>query len=193
MSHHFAVMAGRAQELVNELHPYCEQIYIAGSIRRRAAEPSDIELVAVPRFTSEQAPDLFGQQTVRVDCLQRYVRDRLAGTWKGRPDKNGKTAVGGSKFYRLEDEAGYALDLFSVIAPAQLGVILAIRTGPAEFSKRLVTHRRKGGLLPEWLTVRAGALWADHGDGGPVLVPTPTEESFFAAIEMVLPRPEGRR
>ena len=47
------------------------------------------------------------------------------------------------------------IDLFVTTADC-LPVILAIRTGPADFSRRLVTQRSKGGYLPSSWRVKGG-------------------------------------
>lgn len=58
----------------------------------------------------------------------------------------------------------------------QWGLLAIIRTGPAEFSKRLVTPTRHGGLLPGWLKVKDGAIWRARLDSRDLeLVPTPSE------------------
>jgi DNA polymerase/3'-5' exonuclease PolX len=71
---------------------------------------------------------------------------------------------------------GMPVDLF-VTTPPQWGLIATIRTGPSAFSQRLVTPRRRGGLLPSHLRVKDGWLWQDGQQ-----VPTPEEADFFAAL-----------
>ena len=72
---------------------------------------------------------------------------------------------------------------------------MTIRTGPADFSHRLVTSTRFGGLMPAWLKVHDGHLWeVQAGDSSWWLpVETPTEESFFEALGVAWIPPEERR
>lgn len=44
-----------AEEVRQVLAPYCEQIEIAGSIRREKAEVGDIEIICIPKFVEEEA------------------------------------------------------------------------------------------------------------------------------------------
>lgn len=87
------------------------------------------------------------------------------------------------------------------------GVILAIRTGSAEFSTRFMTARRIGGVLPDDMIVRQGQLFrttdglmvpveseARHAFPASrlVLVETPEEMDFFEAIGLPWVEPEER-
>jgi DNA polymerase/3'-5' exonuclease PolX len=180
VAHHFAT------EVVDLLRPACERIEIAGSLRRGKADVKDIELLAVPVLESRTV-DLFGTQeyTAPLDALC----DRLVsvGILEYRLDKLGRRAWG-ARFKRALYQ-GVALDLFVCRPPAQWGVLLAIRTGPAEFSHRLVTQQRFGGLLPNYWSVKDGAL--HDADGA--LVETHEERDLFAAIGVEYVEPGARR
>src|SRR3990167_9592187 len=82
-----------------------------------------------------------------VTMAQRNLLDELLAEWKAdgrlrdRPDKNGRGAWG-PRFKRALYQVtmsklnrNVGLDIFSVLPPAQWGVIFAIRTGPAEDRK----------------------------------------------------------
>lgn len=58
-----------ADRLLALLAPACERIAIAGSIRRGVPLVGDIEIVAMPRVTTEPAGDLWGEATTSVDHL----------------------------------------------------------------------------------------------------------------------------
>ena len=105
-----------------------------------------------------------------------------------RPDKNGRPAFG-AKYKRLVfAHAGEAfpLDLF-VTQPAEWGVVFTIRTGSADFTHRLVTPRRHGGLMPDGMREHGNAIW----DGERQLV-TPEERDVFAALGLAWVPPERR-
>jgi len=182
----FAQAEELALEVVELVGYSCERIAIAGSIRRRKADVGDVELVCVPRFEVMQA-DLFAPgEGLSRDLLSARCVELLADwTLAHRLDVNGHAAFG-PKFKRLL-YGGFPLDLFS--PPAECwGVVYCIRTGPAEFSHRLVTPRRQGGLCPDFLRFRDGRVW--HEDG--TLYDTPEEADVFARLGVPFVPPEER-
>lgn len=194
-----------AERLVALLAPACERIEIAGSIRRRQPDIGDIEIVAVPKF-AEPVQDIFGMPAGEMaNVLDVFCTGfRRAMILMDRPDKNGRPAWG-PKFKRMV-YGGIGIDLFSVIAPAQWGVIFAIRTGPADYSHQFVTAQGvtfrdsagclRAGLMPTGLHVHGGALYedgvTDRLDTQRV-IPTPEEPDFFAAIGEPYREPWERR
>lgn len=160
-----------AKLLVADLEPACEQIQIAGSIRRKCVEVGDVEIVCVPRVEAETEEHLWDEATRYVrpldDLMNRMARLGLIVPIKG-----------GSKYrqFTLKNASELKVDLFITTA-AQFGLILAIRTGPAEFSKRMVTPRKHGGLLPSNLKVKDGWIWA-----GDKRIDVPSEEILFADV-----------
>jgi DNA polymerase/3'-5' exonuclease PolX len=193
-----------AVELCRELEPFCERIRIAGSIRRRKPLVKDIELVVVPKLEST-ATDLFGETTATRDLLHERLTAMLeSGEIEHRLDKNGRPAFGRAmKRIRYQ---GFAVDVFTA-TPETWGVTFVIRTGSAEFSTRIVTAQRIGGLLPDDMLVRGWQVWRTL-DGSPVpvahearadypitrLAPIPTREEahVFEAIGLEWVRPEDR-
>lgn len=188
-----------AESLVEKLAPDCERIEVAGSIRRGKADPKDIEIVAIPKFERwSTVTTLFGDsEEASRNLLDEVLEEWLQGdVLHHRLDKNGRQAWGDRfkrlvysppPFYSSENRAAYPLDLFSVLPPAQWGVIFAIRTGPAEFSHSLVTSRVLGGAMPSDMRVKDGALYY----GGQIMN-TPEEADFFKAIGLPCWPPEER-
>jgi DNA polymerase/3'-5' exonuclease PolX len=172
-----------ADRLVGRLERSCEKIQIAGSLRRRRPVVHDIEIVAQPLLY--EIPNLLGQgyalRSKLNDALDELIEERVLRFFPGA--KNGERM---KQF--LVEPSGIKVDLFIVLPPAQWGAILAIRTGPSHYSHWLVTPRIKGGGLPSYYRMEHGALWQ-----GNRLIETPTEESFFAAMEIdPMPAPESR-
>jgi hypothetical protein len=75
------------------------------------------------------------------------------------------------------------------LPPAEFGLLMAIRTGPADWSHRLVTPRRQGGWLPDHLRVHDGHI--EHIRDGEV-VPTPEEPEVFRVVNQPYVLPERR-
>jgi DNA polymerase/3'-5' exonuclease PolX len=152
-----------AKRLVDRLLPYCERIEIAGSIRREKAEVGDIEIVAIPsEFADAMLPELLPGA--------KFIKD-------------------GTRYKQIALPEGIDLDLFLVRPPAQWGVIFLLRTGPAEFSHKVVTKKRMGGLLPSDCQVANGRVWRNGK-----LIPMPEEEDFLKLLGLpgLAPKERGR-
>lgn len=163
-----------AARVTDELERFCQRISIAGSIRRQKPEPKDIEIVCVPE--RDPNPNIFSSEYPLLTYLQNptgFLREcqRLKGQDR----------------YQQWQLPEIKLDLFIVLPPAQWGVILAIRTGPAEFSKRLVTKRIHGGLLPSNARVKDGCVWIA---GQPLDMPN--EGDFLRFCRLPYTHPQDR-
>ncbi|MBX3444238.1 MAG: hypothetical protein KF774_17685 [Planctomyces sp.] len=161
--------------------PAVQTFLVCGSIRRQAPTVNDGELVVIPKF-GPPANRLFdnGEQ---VSLIEARV-ERLVAEGYCRFDT--KTPRNGSRYKRLVKD-GLAIDLFIVLPPAEFGVITALRTGPAHFSRQLVTPREAGGFLPLDCRIHDGQLLR-RGQ----LVPTPSERELFEALGMPWIDPENR-
>lgn len=162
-------------ELIELLRPSCVRICLAGSIRREKAEVGDIEIVAVPHYTDVATGKLFATDETRTSMLETMIQSLRKNNTLGDPPRK----CDGPKHKKVIYE-GAKIDLFIVTPPADWGNILAIRTGPAEFSHMLVTQRRLGGAMPEDRYQADGALWDLHGNK----IPCENEGDFFAAIDV---------
>jgi DNA polymerase/3'-5' exonuclease PolX len=153
-----------AEKLKADLAPYCERIEIAGSVRRKKPENiKDIEIVCIPK----SEPNLFGESLpiVLYDGLLSLVFN-----WDAEIVKNGPK-------YKQFALPMTKLDLF-ITTPECWGVIFAIRTGPADYSKWLVTSQSYGGALPFGYCVKDGRVSYD----GVLLQATPEEDDFFRLL-----------
>jgi len=160
-----------AKSVIERLAPFCQRIEIAGSLRRLKPEVGDIELVAIPKFET----DMFGT------ISENHMLDSV--DWS----KYGKPVKGGHKYKQIELEEGLTLDLFIITPPAQWGIQFMIRTGSADFSHRLVTSRKYGGLMPSNYRVEGGAIWSNNH-----VVETPEEQDVFNLIGVPFIAPELR-
>ncbi len=168
-----------ADKWLDYLAPACTRIEIAGSVRREKPEVKDIELVAVPLIHQEE--DLFGGPGEKVNILETLI----GGLKRGKGFRS--IVKDGPRYKQIVLNEGINLDLFIVLPPAEWGVLFLIRTGPADFSKKLVTSRRAGGLLPSNLKVKDGAVWR-----GIDKLPTPEERDVFRLLDMAYTEPRER-
>jgi DNA-binding XRE family transcriptional regulator len=169
----------------------------AGNAERRltvhqravAAFCAGCELVAVP-VTEQVQTGLFGDLYDVADHLEQCVARGIADGWLASRDveihrKDGRVETGrrmGERYKALVYD-GIPVDLFIVRPPADFGVVLAIRTGPAEFSHRLVTDCQQF-----FMRVQDGRLIR-----GGRHVPCDDEPAFFAAIGQPWLEPRDRR
>ncbi len=176
-----------AQALSALLQPVCTRLEVAGSVRRQRPDIGDLELVCIPQTTSQL--DLFGDPTGEVlSLLEARVADLLqGGTLQPRLTTDGQRRIGLGPKHKALVYAGLGVDLF-ITSPECWGMIYLIRTGPSDFSHRLVTPRSQGGWLPDHLRVRDGRLVGT--DGQPL--DTPEETDVFAAIGQAWVPPEER-
>jgi hypothetical protein len=177
----------------------------------------NIEIVAVPRWRG-QVTLMWGVKPVE-NMLDLRCNELLAtGQLEKRPDNQGRYCWGsGVKrvvFFRGKDYA--PVDLFQVVGEAQWGVIYAIRTGPGDFNHRLVTSQALGGACPLDRKVAGGRVWdlttytqidrvnvikmpatkflrlVGRSIPAALVIPTPEEEDFFAALGVPCWPPEQR-
>lgn len=165
-----------ADELVNKLSRVCQRIEIAGSLRRKKATVGDIEIVIIP----PAAINLFGDPEDDEEDYALYLIDCVLTEAGCKFVKNGK------RYKQVVYDGRYTVDLF-ITTPEKWGCIFTIRTGSADFTKRLVTKKRYGGLCPDNLQFRDGRIVEDD-----ILLDTPEEIDVFKALGMDYVEPEMR-
>jgi DNA polymerase (family 10) len=168
-----------AEGAVHYLRPYCERIEIGGSIRRKKKTVGDIEIVAIPKV--KKALDLFGQPTGEEELMiSQGIDDANTREWFWL-----KTISMGHRYWKLANarNQNFPIDLFLVRPPAQWGPIFALRTGSADFSKRLMTALRARGYRSE-----DGRI-LDKKDN---LIDCPEEQDVFEVAGMRWIVPESR-
>lgn len=159
-----------ASIVVDEIRQYCSRIEIAGSLRRRKPDVGDIEIVCIKKLDA----NLWGEfQPIPTSA----IISKLAGRYP--------ILIGGEKYVQI-DTGVCKCDIF-ITTEEQWGVMFAIRTGPALFSRMLVTRKSFGGHLPNSMVVKDGRLWEEGK-----LIPTSEEKDFFQAIGMCYVTPEAR-
>ena len=168
-----------AEELKTEFEPYCERIEIGGSIRRKKPEPNDIELVCIPKHIKIGSPQLtLTNETVVVE--RNHLFDYIAVNYEGYVLKMGE------KYTQIEVHRDHPagvrqyikVDIFTATFRTW-GYIFMLRTGPAEFSKFVVTELKKNGF-----TMDAGEVF-HHGT--PFTVPSEDDLFFLLGIDWIKP------
>jgi DNA polymerase/3'-5' exonuclease PolX len=185
-----------AEDLVNLLRRSCARIEVAGSIRRQVADVGDIDLVCIPRLVFEAETsdsfDMFGSPVAAAPAVGRsLLHERCnelleAGQIGHRLDVNGRKSWGPSLKHALYGDL--ALDIRSVTYDTW-AYWLTVATGPAEFSKRLVTDRRQGGLCPHHLHFKDGRLRRRDTEEP---LDTPDEATLFEAMGWAWLPPKAR-
>ena len=164
-----------ARNLVAGLEPFCEQIEIAGSIRRMKPLIGDIEIVAVPEVEEQQ--DLFGDSGRTTSLLWKHL-DKLLKAGK---IFHGSPKRWGTKYraFQAKTKRGqlYKVDLFTCFKE-NWGNTLLIRTGSKEFSRWMVSQKKLGGALPDDVFHQGNRLFR-IGDTENEPLPMFTEKDWF--------------
>lgn len=194
-----------AEQIVPWLAPYCERIEIVGSVRRRRPVCNDVDLVCIPRLTTEtRQVDMFTTERVVTSQLRQFLVDYVNGgngSWLARAETTHLVPVpkdpkADAQNLLLNLRSGVQLDIFC--ATAQTWATLQLcRTGSKEhniwLAKRAIDHGGhwnpyKGLFLPSPLTGRGPGEGSGQGD----LVHATTEEELYAALKLPYIAPENR-
>lgn len=161
-----------ARVVMQWLGDACERIEVAGSVRREKPEVKDIELVYIPKMVTVQAT-LFGdevQVSAMEERLQALVRSEKL-MWDELTPRHGE------KYQRLiHVNSGMVIELFRAEA-RNWGAIMAIRTGPEDYVKMLVSHSWQNGVMPVEMSQKDGYLWRRG-----MKVAVPTEVDYCNAL-----------
>lgn len=199
-----------AKAFVAEIEACCDQLIVAGSLRRRLGRIGDVEIVAVPKIgrVAVTSTDLFGVNVQHrdVDLLDAKLNELLAqGRLQKRHKADGSLAGWGPRSKYLTFD-GARVDVFSAVndwrdepppkaEPDRFGWLLLIRTGPGKFSNQMVVDRgkktkdRRPGLKPEHLVSEGG--WLRYRASREPIA-TPTEESVFELFGLPYREPRER-
>jgi DNA polymerase/3'-5' exonuclease PolX len=168
-------------------------VVIAGSYRRESEAVGDLEIVVQPRWEmSTPEVDLFGDPLSEpeacypaLDAVLKCCVDHCELVPYRVDGKLMKAFTCGPML--PFDFEGQKIDMF-ITKPDNFGNILAIRTGPADYSKRLVTAQSYGGMMPFGFRQEGGYLY-----NGFTKIPCPDETDFYAAIGQKWIEPRLRR
>lgn len=153
--------------VLDELRPVIVQGELAGSARR--AKPygiSDVDIVIEPTRDAEGWSREF--LAAVTECPRWVVETKSVGPESRRLK------------LRSRKDPRLVIELY-LATPDRYGWILMLRTGPSDFTRAMVQackHRPTPHYFDD------GYLWRGTREAGGVVVPTPTEEAVFAALEI---------
>ena len=152
-----------ADELIAVIEPYCIRIEIAGSVRRKKENVKDIEICLVPKNKNK----LFN----------------VLGLFLLKNKKDFKYFKNGDR-YKQFGFKGINIDMF-IGNEDNWGLLFAVRTGPAEFSTK---------ILSTWKKVTGGGYSKDGylHDKEDKIFHTPEETDVFNLCKMEWVEPEFR-
>lgn len=114
-----------SKELVKLLGKYCTRIEVAGSIRRECDEVSDIDIVLIPHAYN----------------LEQYLMFNALKDGIETPKNSYSKLKWGPKYKQIRYK-GHKMELW-IADKFNWGLIFAIRTGSANFSKQLLSNWKK--------------------------------------------------
>lgn len=177
-----------ASSIVEMLRPHCDEITIAGSVRREVAEVGDIEIVALPK-QSEHGGHCPGFVAAVISLGPR-------------PEAKAPKPLAERRYIKvmLPWAQGVQLDIFCP-QPHDYGRQVAIRTGPKEYSAKIIAGRwTKLGWVGTEHGLRRAEQCEKRGDkwvvksSDPTMPPEfPSEEAFYSFLGYLWIPPKARR
>lgn len=159
--------------------PYCARVEIAGSIRRRRPECSDVDLVLLPR------PGALGELGAVLSSICSYVT--LDGKMAKRGVLLGRAAIQCDLWIADHGQQG---DMFTPDLPPNFGALLLTYTGPIAHNIRLVNMAKSRGW--KWSPQRGLAIPDPNDDNAPPEVVSFTERDIYQRLGIPWMEPEQR-
>jgi DNA polymerase/3'-5' exonuclease PolX len=161
-----------ARELTAWLDPVCEYLVFAGSLRRRKAEVGDIEVLYIPKYTTEPDGLFDAKQVNLVDLtLEKMLFRRLIAK---RLNKLDSETWGPKNKLAIHRQTGIPIDFFQATHTNRVNYLVC-RTGSAITNTNIATAAIKKGW--KWHPFDAG-FTDEHGN----LVPVHTEQDVFNLV-----------
>jgi DNA polymerase/3'-5' exonuclease PolX len=108
------------------LSPFCDQIIVAGSIRREKDLVGDIELLAIPKYSVQSTPYSLFQENINL--LEQEVERLISSHFLDFRVKSDGTVADGHKVKLLQLSTGIPVDLFMTTQQAWFNSLVC-RTG----------------------------------------------------------------
>lgn len=161
---------------------------VCGSVRRRRPEVNDVDHVIIPRVTTESRRlDLFSRPVQVNHLWERLNSLRMTGhTLRPWTSSAGQECWGETQRRVIHNSTGRQHD-FTLATPENWGLIVMVKTGPADFGRIMCQRLRERGMRYE-----GAHVWTGTERGTGEIIPTPTEESLFALIGLAYIMPADR-
>lgn len=181
-----------ANEYVEWLRGCCLRIEVVGSVKRGDKEDvHDIEilLIADPKPPVPQ----FGQKEIYKNKLEELLAQliREGVLREARNKANGDKLKRFAIVEQSTDTEDFCIE-FWIVRVETWGIQNVIRTGPGDFSKRFVTNKYMGGLLPDTLQYIKGSTMIVKRETQEVLS-LPEEADALAVLGLGWIEPSERR
>ncbi len=163
-----------ATRILELLSPHCERIEIAGSIRRKKAVVSDIEVVCIP----QREYDMFGASVGACAGFANVVNkwDADVGSVNGRYTRR-----------ILPNTGGFKVDIF-MADKDNFGWIFALRTGSAVYVKKVLLE----GIVAVNCRAEDGYIYDFTETLRPKMVSLPEEIDLYKLTGIEFIPPEER-
>ncbi len=171
-----------ADIICSDLFPWTEQLFIGGSISRMCSIVKDIEIICIPKrkvHVIGTGLSLFSGQPVQVVRKKPEAVKKFVDTVNQWPKVKGDPETG--RYTQRWYKSIIKIDLF-MADENNIGLIHAIRTGSAEYSRQLMNWCKQAGYQ-----VNDGYLWQ-----GVTKVPVPDENFLFNLIKQKYVEPKYR-
>lgn len=156
-----------------------ERIAVAGSVRRGEPEVGDVEVVVVPKLRAMRRP---GTLFPTIHNVAHEITEQLVSGERSSFSKGPKWGPKWRQLIYRHNADEIKIDLF-LVEMTGWGPQLAIRTGPADFSRTLVARG-----LPHGHVMRGGTIRDSKG----IVVPFDCERAFFEWCGFPWWEPSGR-
>lgn len=175
-----------AMEILQLLGPVCEKFEVAGSLRRRRPQVSDIEIVFVSSYKSAQQPeDFFGDPPLENQVEPQIEALLEMQVLRRRLNSKGRTSWGVMNKLAVHVRTGIPVDLFTS-SIENFYNYLVCRTGPAESNIDICNA-----------AIAKGWKWNPYGSGftrndGNASHPVSTEREVFEFVGLPYKEPWDR-
>jgi DNA polymerase/3'-5' exonuclease PolX len=189
-----------ADKLVKVLEPFCDEVRIAGSVRRMRPVVHDLEIVCLAH--EHKMATLFGkpvamETTSLDDALIQLDKEAPILGWRLDHEKQGK-------FNKrlIHKHTGFLCDIYVCLDQRAFGTWLMVRTGPRAFSIEIMKKARKldmffanGFLLHNHMPhhlVKNNRGYCKDGAACKLIIPLRRESDVFETLRMRYLTPEKR-
>lgn len=134
------------RELLPWLQPWCEELRVAGSLRRERPEVGDVELVFVPKQEAGPRVDMFSPAPLRPQTDAVFAGLLAAGVIERRRNVAGAEMWGAKNKLARHVESGIPVDFFATTTGAFWNYLVC-RTGGARSNVAICNAARAKGWM----------------------------------------------